>query len=361
MTSPTAGPTSMKASLPPALLPLTEFSHLEGHCWIARLPEAGEGDSVAAPLSSSLHVLENGRPLGPGHSEHQHIIAEGGGRYSHWGDTLYFSTSDGAAPAHDGRAYHVLVQERLGVGPWSQIARQLAHRTDAPTPAAVYAAAEALLASHYPAAMLGEDLKAFWGETALRETYTRLCGSNQRSFERKFAVLGLLRLTHQVPGDVAECGAYEGATAYFLAQALAQADRRRQILLFDSFEGLSAPDAIDGGYWRPGDLTAAEARARENLRDFATVEFYRGWIPSRFAEVADRRFAFVHIDVDLHAPTRDSLEFFYPRTAPGGVIVCDDYGFTSCPGARVAMDEFFAGRPEPVVHLPTGQGFVIKA
>lgn len=350
----------MPESRPPAALHLLSgFTHLDGRCWVVRLPEGvPPGDSNAEPTRSSLAVLEEGRTVGPGHAEHQRIITEGGGRYSHWGDTLYLSTSDGAPP--DARTYHAVVREHLAAGPWAAVARQFERRTDTPTPGAAYAAAEELLAAYYPEAMLGEDLKAFWGEARWRSLYTRLCGSNQRSFERKFAVVGLLALTHGVDGDVAECGAYEGATARFLAEALAEAGRSRRILLFDSFEGLSAPDPLDGAYWRQGDLTAAEARAREHLKDVAGVEFYRGWIPTRFDEVADRRFAFVHIDVDLHAPTRDSLEFFYPRTNPGGVIVCDDYGFTSCPGARAAMDAFFANRPEPVVHLPTGQGIVIK-
>lgn len=342
-----------------ALLPVPPATHLDGFCWIATLPlDASLGDSPGEPARSSLVLLQNGQPLGPAHSEHQRVISDGGGRFSHWGDTLYFSTADGSAPASG--QLTVLIQERLGTTPWSRLARRLERHAGEPTTAAVYAAAEDLFAAAYPAAMLGEDLKSFWHETRLREIYTRLCGSNQRSFERKFAAIGLLQLTHGLPGDLAECGAYEGATAWFLADALRRAGERRRVLLFDSFEGLSAPDAVDGAYWTRGDLTAAEERARANLREFEGVEFYRGWIPSRFAEVADRHFAFVHIDVDLHAPTRDSLEFFYPRTVAGGVIVCDDYGFTSCPGARKAMDDFFADRPEPVVHLPTGQGFVIK-
>ena len=89
------------------------------------------------------------------------------------------------------------------------------------------------------------------------------------------------------------------------------------------------------------------------------IVFHQGWIPDQFSDVADARFCFVHIDVDLFQPTRDSLDFFYPRMVRGGLIVCDDYGFETCPGARRAMDEFFADRPEPIVHLPTGQGFVI--
>jgi hypothetical protein len=77
--------------------------------------------------------------------------------------------------------------------------------------------------------------------------------------------------------------------------------------------------------------------------------------------VEDRRFKLVHIDVDLYQPTRDSVEFFYPRMVPGGVILCDDYGSTRCPGARRAMDEFFFEKPEgPVVDLLNGQGLAIK-
>src|SRR5688572_31529904 len=42
-------------------------------------------------------------------------------------------------------------------------------------------------------------------------------------------------------------------------------------------------------------------------------------------------------DVDVYQPTRDSLEYFYPRLVTGGILVCDDYGW---PGARKAVDDF---------------------
>jgi O-methyltransferase len=54
------------------------------------------------------------------------------------------------------------------------------------------------------------------------------------------------------------------------------------------------------------------------------------------------------------------MRFFYPRLVPGGVILCDDYGFTTCPGVRRAVDEFMADKPEHVVHVPTGHGFLVK-
>jgi hypothetical protein len=84
-----------------------------------------------------------------------------------------------------------------------------------------------------------------------------------------------------------------------------------------------------------------------------------GWIPERFPEVADRRFAFVHIDVDLEQPTRDSIEFFYPRMNKGGIILCDDYGFTTCPGATSTIDAYLLDKPEKMLSMCCGGGFLI--
>ena len=95
-------------------------------------------------------------------------------------------------------------------------------------------------------------------------------------------------------------------------------------------------------------------------KDFDFVVFHSGWIPEKFHEVSDVRFCFVHLDVDLFQPTLDSLSFFYDKMSPGGIILCDDYGFITCPGARKAMNSFFADKPEEIVSLPTGQGFVVK-
>ena len=57
---------------------------------------------------------------------------------------------------------------------------------------------------------------------------------------------------------------------------------------------------------------------------------------------------------------RDGCAFFYPRMAPGGVMVFDDYGAPTCPGVQQAVDEFFAGKPERPLYLPTGQAVVCK-
>jgi O-methyltransferase len=182
---------------------------------------------------------------------------------------------------------------------------------------------------------------------------------------RCFTLQSVIRTVRRVPGDVAECGVrFAKSTAFML-----EADGgKRNYHLFDSFEGLSRPVAQDrlverdAPYWKAGDMTAPEEIARRNLASFDNVHFYRGWIPDRFPEVADRSFALAHIDVDLYQPTRDSIEFFWPRLLPGGVLVCDDYGSVKCPGSRAAMDEFFNDLPgASMVEIPTGQAVVLKS
>lgn len=182
--------------------------------------------------------------------------------------------------------------------------------------------------------------------------------------DRRFFLLSTAAAVRHIEGDTADIGVRFGTSSFFILRGID--DAAKQHHLFDSFEGLSAPAAQDRAApqqraWKRGDLLADEDETRHNLRMYADrCRFYKGWVPTRFAQVQDRKFAFVHVDVDLYQPTRDTLEFFYPRLSPGGVIVCDDYGSTLCPGARQAMDEFMADKPEALFEVPTGQALVVR-
>lgn len=184
--------------------------------------------------------------------------------------------------------------------------------------------------------------------------------------DRKFVLWSMACSTSNLPGDTAECGVLDGASSYLICSAREGAGQAEHHA-FDSFEGLSAPCPEDrpssdvAFHWAAGDLSVPLEEAMCKLSRFDNVRYYKGWIPSRFDEVTTRSFSFVHVDVDLYQPTRDALAFFYPRLVPGGVLLCDDYGYHTCPGARRAFDEFAATTPErAVVHLPTGQGFIVK-
>jgi O-methyltransferase len=178
--------------------------------------------------------------------------------------------------------------------------------------------------------------------------------------DRKWMLHQLLRLVAHVPGETAECGVFRGATSYLIccANQRSRAGSKTHHI-FDSFEGLSQPTASDGAHWAKGDMKCAIDDVRKALSGFEKLDFHRGWIPDRFQDVEDRRFSFVHIDVDLADPTRESLAFFYPRMASGGIIVCDDYGMSTCAGATQTIDRFLADKPEKMLTLPDGGGFLI--
>ncbi len=74
-----------------------------GLCWGVVVAE--EGDIMAMETQSKLRLYEDEMILGPSHALHTDIGNDGSGRFSHWKQYLYFSTSDGSDPNTNGRLY----------------------------------------------------------------------------------------------------------------------------------------------------------------------------------------------------------------------------------------------------------------
>ncbi len=223
-----------------------------------------------------------------------------------------------------------------------------------------YQSAEALVAAVYPKYKFSEYGRIFLEDEKFLHYYEQFMDANNwHSLDRKYTLNQLLKLTPHLEGDLVECGVYKGASAYLMCQAYRDA-HDVIVHLFDSFEGLSTPNHHDGDYWVKGALSTPQQELEMTLAPFDNYRIYKGWIPERFDEVATLKFRFLHIDVDLYQPTFASLEFFYERMVVGGIILMDDYGFKTCPGARKAADDFFSNKPEQVIMLPTGQAFTVK-
>jgi O-methyltransferase len=166
----------------------------------------------------------------------------------------------------------------------------------------------------------------------------------------------------RLPGEFWECGVYRGGTALLLAELIEmqRASVGTTLRLFDTFEGMPETDKrVD--LHNQGDFADTSLKAVHKLiGQRGHVVFHPGWIPETFGGMEDSIIALAHIDVDIYRSVRDSCEFIYPRLANGAVLLFDDYGFPTCPGARKAVDEFFCEKPEVPIVLPTGQAAVIK-
>ncbi|MBZ5498758.1 MAG: TylF/MycF family methyltransferase [Acidobacteriia bacterium] len=175
---------------------------------------------------------------------------------------------------------------------------------------------------------------------------------------RCFMLFQFARQASRIAGDIAEVGVYKGGTARLLAKTLEPTGKN--IHLFDTFTGMPSVDQSKDLH-REGDFhdTSLEA-VKSLLSDCRNVHFHAGWFPHSAKPVEALTFCFVHIDVDIYRSVIDCCNFFYPRLQGGGIMVFDDYGFRSCPGARLAVDEFFSDKVETPCYLPTGQCYVTR-
>lgn len=219
-----------------------------------------------------------------------------------------------------------------------------------------------------PATMADRDLyrPKFrpWLAKAWRETLRERDPNSFVALDAKYVLVRMLeQVDSSIDGDVAECGVYRGGTARIFAEVLRAKNSGRTLCLFDTFEGMPETDSSRDSH-RAGDFDdTSERHVREYVAraGYDHVVIYPGFVPQTLLAVAQRTFAFVHIDLDIYRPILDASTFFYDRMERGAIIVYDDYAWPSCPGARQAVDEFYAGKPERPLVLATGQCLVIKS
>ena len=58
------------------------------------------------------------------------------------------------------------------------------------------------------------------------------------------------------------------------------------------------------------------------------------------------QFCLVHVDCDLYEPAKAGLEFFYPRLAPGSLLIVHDYANPRWNGIKRAVASTFVRYPK---------------
>lgn len=182
----------------------------------------------------------------------------------------------------------------------------------------------------------------------------RVCERTLMTPQRMYVLWQLARQAAALPhaADSAEVGAWRGGASYLLAEI----NRPRAHFVLDTFSGL--PEA-DADRLAPGAFAASVDEVRAFLAPVNTAVVLQGLFPESAAPLVERRFSFVHLDVDLYSGTRAGLEFFLPRMVAGGVIVVDDYG-SRHEGVTQAVHEVLAARRAPLLRLAEGQCAIIS-
>ena len=223
------------------------------------------------------------------------------------------------------------------------------------------------LAAHgleMPDADLYRPLFSPWdGEPSFEKDYRLVKDHTLCSRDRCYILKMTLRQALISQGDVFECGVFRGGTALLEAMTMdgnSSGKVERKLHLFDSFQGMPQ-STQEADRMKAGDLGATSAEhVAALLQDFPFAEIHPGFIPQTFVGLQVSKICWAHIDVDIYQSVRDCIQYIYPKLIPGGMMIFDDYGFPSCPGARRAVDAAFASLPEVPLCLPTGQCLLIK-
>lgn len=199
------------------------------------------------------------------------------------------------------------------------------------------------------------------------------------SYERLWATLMACKhvINSDIEGDFVECGVWRGGNAIIAAAMFDLYGAQRNVWLFDTFKGMTAPTEVDirasdgqvatskylahqrsdHNEWAYASLEDVKEnfRSKELLSD--NVIFVEGDVCATLDQEKNipSKISVLRLDTDWYESTKKELEVLYPKMSMGGFLILDDYGSWS--GSKKATDEYFDRlRNRPFFHYIDNPG-----
>ena len=160
-----------------------------------------------------------------------------------------------------------------------------------------------------------------------------------------------------IEGEIVEFGCYSGTTSLFMERLLQAHNSNNKLLyVYDSFEGLpdkSIKDAsVAGTAFKAGELKATKRQLIKNFKQagLRLPVIHKGWFSDLKESDMPSTIAFCLLDGDFYDSIMDSLKLVWPRLAPNGSIVVDDYDKSNLPGVTRALNDFFKNQNVRIRH-----------
>jgi O-methyltransferase len=176
---------------------------------------------------------------------------------------------------------------------------------------------------------------------------------------------------NNIQGAIAECGVCWGDYSYHLNCAFPD----RKLYLFDTFEKFPENHIRleENAYFKESlfawnnnpniILNSDIALLKCPYRGKGNVIVKKGMVPDTFADITEKQFAYVLLDMDLYVPTIASLCYFAPRMSNGGIIAVHDYfnfgGLFRYGGISKAVDEFLSINGSKITPIGDGSSIII--
>ncbi|MEN8215674.1 MAG: TylF/MycF/NovP-related O-methyltransferase [Pseudomonadota bacterium] len=190
--------------------------------------------------------------------------------------------------------------------------------------------------------------------------------SPERVYALENAVSYLVK--NNIPGAMVECGVWKGGSSMVIAKTLLKLKCvEREIYLYDTFEGMSAPTSADICYTNiPAQLEFSEKKYSDNSSSWCyacldevksniyntgypkdKVHFVKGKVENTIPATIPTEIALLRLDTDWYESTKHELDNLFPRLVEKGVVIIDDYGYWQ--GAKKAVDEYIEEKQIPIL------------
>ena len=196
-----------------------------------------------------------------------------------------------------------------------------------------------------------------------REILRRIAGYTMTSLDRQIALIQAVRhlVKQGIAGSFVECGVWRGGSSMAVALALAQkGDTRRDLYLYDTFEGMTPPTDVDRtadgtpatthldrdvnktNYWCVAGINDVRQNMVSTGYPAERIHLIQGPVEKTIPmNRPGEHIALLRLDTDWYESTKHELTCLFPLLCEGGVLIIDDYGHWE--GARKAVDEYLGG------------------
>ena len=176
--------------------------------------------------------------------------------------------------------------------------------------------------------------------------------------------LELYKMILDIPGDIVEFGVFKGSSLIkFLSfREYYEHYESRKIIGFDIFGKFpdNSKRKNDSIFAQEHDSSSGYGISKNDLNKYLKNKNFKNYdliegdiiktLPEFLNEFPEKRYALVHIDVDVYEPTLSILNNIWDKVVNGGILVLDDYGTVE--GETVAVDEFFKDKKIQIKKLP---------
>jgi len=180
---------------------------------------------------------------------------------------------------------------------------------------------------------------------------------------RRHELWSLVRQSGKLPpGNYLEVGVWRGGTGLVIAEALRHFGLSGTLYLADTFRGVVGAGEQDTLYVGGEHADTSEDHVRKLLADsgHGGVRILAGMFPQDTASRFEGAIRMLHIDVDVYQSAKDIVSWAFDRIVPGGIVVFDDYGFSSCSGITKLCEELESDERFFFLHNWNGHCVLLK-